>query len=64
MTDVIKQAKMENDTHIIVGKLISSRGLTRQRDPVCATTKDICEMTVTASLFINMTLVGAKTNQE
>ncbi len=64
MTDVIEQAKMENDAHTIVGQLMSSRGLTRQLDPVCAATKGICEMTVTASPFIDLTLVGAKTNHE
>jgi hypothetical protein len=62
MTDDIEQANTKNDTHTIVGQLLSSRGLTRQRDPVCTATKGICEMTATTSPFIDMTLVSAKHN--
>jgi hypothetical protein len=62
MTDIIKQAKRENDTHTIVGQLMSSQGSTRQCDLVCATTKGNCEMTATASPFIDTTLVGTGHN--
>jgi hypothetical protein len=43
MTDVINKAEMENDTYTIVGQLMSSRGSTRQRDPICATSKGFHE---------------------
>jgi hypothetical protein len=64
MTDVIEQAETENDNHTIVGRLLSSRGLTRQHDPICTATKGIHEMTATASPFIDTTFIGAKHNHE
>jgi hypothetical protein len=64
MADVIKQTKKENDTHTIVGQLMASRGLARQHDSVCTAARGICEMTATASPFIDMTLVGVKQDHE
>ncbi len=61
MANVIKQAEMDNNTHTIAGRLVSSKTSVRQGEPTRAPTKSICDATITTSgPFIETFHVGKK----
>jgi hypothetical protein len=59
MSNVLEQKEMENDTNTIVGRVMSSRASSRQRDPACAATKGIRKLTVaTSGPFVKTSIIG------